>query len=297
MAPLGSADRRRAPSPVDASSPLEDLLEFVGGGRGGLRGPVRRARGRHAATVEGVDAQRRGDQGRRRQRRHPVHPPSCRASPVPLPGVLHLHGGGMVLLEAAGARLRPLARRARRRRASSSSASSSATAAASTGPTRSRPASTTAPSALQWMHDHKASLGIDKIVVVRRVRRREPHAGDDAEGEARRPARPDRRRLRAVPVHLGRLRVAGRRAAVAVRERRVLHRLRDDGRARQGVRPVGETRHRTRWRGRCNASADDLAGLPPHVISVNQLDPLRDEGLAYYRKLARRRRAGASAAR
>jgi acetyl esterase/lipase len=35
-----------------------------------------------------------------------------------------------------------------------------------------------------------------------------------------------------------------------------------------------------------NAGADELAGLPPHVISVNQLDPLRDEGLAYYRKLA-----------
>ncbi len=34
------------------------------------------------------------------------------------------------------------------------------------------------------------------------------------------------------------------------------------------------------------ASGDDLAGLPPHIISVNQLDPLRDEGLAYYRKLA-----------
>ena len=33
------------------------------------------------------------------------------------------------------------------------------------------------------------------------------------------------------------------------------------------------------------ATPADLAGLPPHVISVNQLDPLRDEGLAYYRKL------------
>ena len=29
-----------------------------------------------------------------------------------------------------------------------------------------------------------------------------------------------------------------------------------------------------------------LQGLPPHVISVNELDLLRDEGLAYYRKLA-----------
>ena len=35
-----------------------------------------------------------------------------------------------------------------------------------------------------------------------------------------------------------------------------------------------------------NATADDLQGLPPHIISVNELDPLRDEGLEYYRKLA-----------
>ena len=34
-----------------------------------------------------------------------------------------------------------------------------------------------------------------------------------------------------------------------------------------------------------HSSAADLAGLPAHVISVNELDPLRDEGLAYYRKL------------
>ncbi len=34
-----------------------------------------------------------------------------------------------------------------------------------------------------------------------------------------------------------------------------------------------------------HAQRADLEGLPPHVISVNELDPLRDEGLAYYRKL------------
>lgn len=33
------------------------------------------------------------------------------------------------------------------------------------------------------------------------------------------------------------------------------------------------------------ATVDELRGLPPHVISVNELDPLRDEGVAYYRKL------------
>lgn len=34
-----------------------------------------------------------------------------------------------------------------------------------------------------------------------------------------------------------------------------------------------------------HATPDDLAGLPPHVISVNELDPLCDEGIAYLRKL------------
>src|SRR5271168_749809 len=35
------------------------------------------------------------------------------------------------------------------------------------------------------------------------------------------------------------------------------------------------------------ATDDDLSGLPPHVISVNELDPMRDEGLDYYRRLVR----------
>ena len=35
------------------------------------------------------------------------------------------------------------------------------------------------------------------------------------------------------------------------------------------------------------ATDEDLSGMPPHVISLNELDPLRDEGLDYYRRLAR----------
>ena len=34
-----------------------------------------------------------------------------------------------------------------------------------------------------------------------------------------------------------------------------------------------------------HATPDDLAGLPPHTVSVNELDQLRDEGLSYARKL------------
>lgn len=33
------------------------------------------------------------------------------------------------------------------------------------------------------------------------------------------------------------------------------------------------------------ATTADLTGLPPHVISVNELDPLRDEGLKFFQKL------------
>jgi acetyl esterase/lipase len=35
------------------------------------------------------------------------------------------------------------------------------------------------------------------------------------------------------------------------------------------------------------ATDNDLTDLPPHVISVNELDPMRDEGLDYYRRLLR----------
>jgi acetyl esterase len=40
------------------------------------------------------------------------------------------------------------------------------------------------------------------------------------------------------------------------------------------------------------ATDEELTGMPPHVISVNELDPVRDEGLIYYRRLVR---AGVSA--
>ncbi|KAK3678969.1 hypothetical protein LTR78_001422 [Recurvomyces mirabilis] len=34
-----------------------------------------------------------------------------------------------------------------------------------------------------------------------------------------------------------------------------------------------------------HATEEDVKGLPPHFIVVDELDPLRDEGMAYYRKL------------
>ena len=51
-----------------------------------------------------------------------------------------------------------------------------------------------------------------------------------------------------------------------------------------------EKRNPLAWPG--FASEDDVRGLPPTVISVNECDPLRDEGIAFYRLLLR---AGVSA--
>ncbi|KAK4503559.1 hypothetical protein PRZ48_004474 [Zasmidium cellare] len=35
-----------------------------------------------------------------------------------------------------------------------------------------------------------------------------------------------------------------------------------------------------------NATEKELKGLPPHILSMDELDPLRDDGLAYFRKLS-----------
>ena len=44
--------------------------------------------------------------------------------------------------------------------------------------------------------------------------------------------------------------------------------------------PLGTGEQLMPWVG-----VDDVAGLPPTVISVNECDPLRDEGIAFYRTL------------
>ena len=49
--------------------------------------------------------------------------------------------------------------------------------------------------------------------------------------------------------------------------------------------PTGEhTKNPLAWP--YQATVSELEGLPPHTISVNELDPLRDEGIIYARKLA-----------
>ena len=41
----------------------------------------------------------------------------------------------------------------------------------------------------------------------------------------------------------------------------------------------------TRWPGRPSPTVEDVTGFPPTVINVNECDPLRDEGINFYRLL------------
>jgi acetyl esterase/lipase len=54
------------------------------------------------------------------------------------------------------------------------------------------------------------------------------------------------------------------------------------GRVGYGIEAF-EARNPLAWPG--FATAEDVKGLPPVVISVNECDPLRDEGIAFYRLL------------
>ena len=117
-----------------------------------------------------------------------------------------------------------------------------------------------------------------------RERRRQPHPRHGAEAAARRRPRADPGPVRAVPVH--RRAVAARPQSLVGREQR--HPARSAQQPRRGG-----LRHRSlRARGPAwpaFATEDDVTGLVPTVISVNECDPLRDEGVEFYRLLLRGR--------
>ena len=81
-------------------------------------------------------------------------------------------------------------------------------------------------------------------------------------------------------------------AGVGLENRHVVRRQFKRGKAllyRDGIEAF-EARNPLAWP--AFATEEDVRGLPPVVISVNECDPLRDEGIAFYRLLLR---AGVSA--
>ena len=202
----------------------------------------------------------------------------------PLPGVVHLHGGGMAFLSAADSTFV----RGRENLATTGLVVVGVEFRNASGKHGRHPfpaGLNDCSSALQWMHDHRGDLGIDRIVV----------SGESGGGNltlaTTLKAKRDGKIEQIDGVYAQCPYIAGTWAdppaeLASLTENDtyfidcalmgVLVRLYDpDG--DNATNPLA-------WP--LNAGADDLTGLPPHVISVNQLDPLRDEGLAYYRKLA-----------
>jgi acetyl esterase len=201
----------------------------------------------------------------------------------PLPALLHIHGGGMVLLEAAGKGFA----RWRQELAATGLVVVGVefrNGGGKLGPHPFPAGLNDCTSALQWMGANRESLGISKIVITG-----ESGGGNLSLATTLRAKRDGHLALidgvyaqcpyisgayAAMPTELtslhendGYFLTADSMAAMV----RVY-----DPTAENATNPLAWPYH---------ATQSDLEGLPPHVISVNQLDPLRDEGLAFAVKL------------
>lgn len=208
-----------------------------------------------------------------------VHRPETAGRPLPC--VYHVHGGGMVLIEAAG----PCYRRWRDELAASGLVVVGIEFRNAAGKLGSYPYPTglhDCADGLRWVNDHLAELGASHIVL----------SGESGGGN-----------LCLALTHLAKRKgwlevISAREWADSTAHLQSL--VENDGLfiSREmfpimteiydpGGKNIDDP---TCWPAR--ASDAELRGMPPHVISVNELDPLRDEGIEYYRRL---RDAGVSA--
>lgn len=280
MEPFGLADAE-AEAPVDASSSIDDLHDFCREAEQGFEllfaamlaeVPAAKGVARRVQTITGADGN-----DVTLYLHHPEQPGADRV------GLLHLHGGGMVLLEAAG----PAYASLRDELAARGMVVVGVEFRNGGGKHGDHPfpaGLTDCISALRWMIDNKERLGIGKIVITGESgggnltlattlrARREGLAGQIDGVYAMCPyisgtyASP--------PPELSSLR-ENDAYFISCRTMGALAKLYDpDG--EHATDPLAWPLH---------ATTDELRGLPPHVISVNELDPLRDEGLAYHQQL------------
>ncbi|MCO1654038.1 alpha/beta hydrolase fold domain-containing protein [Pseudonocardia humida] len=292
LAPFG-LDGAGEPPPVDRTSPREAQLAFLAEAEAGFEA-VFAALMQDLPPVEGVERSTEtvtGPDG------DPITLFISRPAGAdgPLPGVLHIHGGGMVILSAAG----PAYARVRDEIAATGAVVVGAEYRNGAGALGAHPFPAgldDCTAALRWVHEHRARLGISTLTL----------AGES--GGANLALATTLRAKRDGHVHT----IDGVYAMVpyisglyggtgAERERALPSLVENDGYfiscalldVMNAVYDPGG-RHATdplAWP--YHASVDEVTGLPPHVISVCEVDPLRDEGIAYHRTL---QRAGVPAA-
>jgi acetyl esterase/lipase len=269
------------PVEIDAHTPLDDLLELIAAAEEGMElmfaafaaeAPATDGVIRSVEVIRGVDGN---------DITLFIHRP--RDVDGALPAILHLHGGGMVLLEAAGAGFSNW----RDQLANTGLVVVGVefrNGGGKHGPHPFPAGLNDCSSALQWVNDNKRALGISKVVL----------SGESGGGnltlattlKAKRDGRLDQ--IDGVYAQCPYISNAYSRRApelpslyendgyfLSCDAMGFMSRVYDPD-LENATNPLAWPYH---------ASRADLTGLPPHVISVNQLDPLRDEGLAYYRKL------------
>jgi acetyl esterase len=282
-------DGHAAGPPLDRTASLEVIAEFVGGAHAAFEGLYEAVPaqwpGEAPAAVDERSETIRGTDGNE----IPLYIYRPADHDGPLPCVIYLHGGGMTILEADN----------RVHRQWSTDLAAAGLVVVTVGFRNAWTAGGLNPypaglndcsAAIDWVHAHRSDLGITKIVLQ----------GESGGGnlvlasalKAKREGRlaaidgvfaavpyisggygwDDDRKLRELPSMIENdghyLNCAMMDLLVAVYD------------------PAGENAENPLcWP--YFATEDDLAGLPPHVITVNELDPLRDEGKAYFRKLVR----------
>jgi len=278
MEPFGLADAE-AEAPVDAASSIEDLRDYCRQAEEGfellfaaLVAGLPEVDGvtRSVETIRGVD----GNDVTLYLHR-PVEDGTDRV------GVLHLHGGGMVLLEAAGAAYAGL----RDELAARGMVVVGVEFRNGGGKHGDHPFPAglhDCTSAVRWMNENRERLGIRAVVIsgesgggnlTLATALEATRDGDQVDG------------VYAMCPYISGAYAAAPEELTSLRENDgYFLSCRTMGGLARIYDPDGEhASDPLAWP--LHASIEDLRRLPPHVISVNELDPLRDEGLAYHRKL------------
>ncbi len=280
MVPLGM-DGAPEPAPVDINSPLNELLEFGMGAEEGfaMLGQLLAAEAPPITNVESRTEVIKGVDGNDISLY--VHTPTDVDGLMP--AIVHTHGGGMAILEASN----PGYVRWRDELASTGLMVIGVefrNAAGKLGPYPFPAGLNDCFSGLKWAHENRDALGISKIVM----------SGESGGGNLSLATTLKAKGEGVVEMVDGVYAQCPYISGVYADKDPALPSLyeNDDyflncsmmGSMVRMYSPDGaDDTNPMAWP--YHSSVEDLQGLPPHVISVNELDPLRDEGLAYFRKL------------
>jgi acetyl esterase/lipase len=274
-------DGAPAPAPVTADSSLKEKYDYVAVAEPGFEDlfaalftdlPPIEGVERRTEVIKGVDDN---------DIKLYIHKPTNGSGQLPC--VYHTHGGGMVMLEAAG----PCYVRWRDELAALGMVVVGVEFRNGGGKLGNHPfpaGLNDCLSGLQWTFDNKASLGISKIVI----------SGESGGGNLSLATTLKAKKEGKTELIAGTYSLCPYISNAYGKKSKELPSLYENDDLFLNVSMMGaltevyDPGNENDDNPLCwpiNATKEDLQGLAPHVISVNELDPLRDEGLKYYRML------------